>query len=1066
MLRKTIKRYGPASFLFFCLLLLAPAFVQAQQRTVTGTVTSQETKEPLSNATVIIQNTSRGTATSVDGRYSIPVNPGDVLTFSAVGYKTVDKATAELSEINVALESIGQQEDEVVVTALGIKRQEKALGYAMKTVSGEELTDALSNNWTDALTGKVPGLNLIKSGGGPAGSNQIILRGETSLTDNNSALVVVDGVIVSGSSGKMTGTGNSNYQSGDSPVDFGSGLADINPNDIESVSVLTGAGASALYGSRGAHGAIIITTKMGKANNRGIGITFNSNTSIGLINRWPDYQYEYGQGAAGEDLYYSYGQSEDGPSTFSSSSAWGPKFDGQMYYQYNPNDPAYYRVKPPERTLWQPYKNNRKDFFRPSTTLTNSLTLSGGNKTTNVRLSYTNATNKWIVPNTGYTRNNIALALKHNITDKLSVSTNINYNNRKSDNLPNTGYNNQTIMYFMRGITPSMNIDWFKEYWRPGKENIEQTTPFSNLLDNPYFQAYEIINSQNKNNFVGTIQANYAFSEQLSLMIRTGIDFQYDQRKQERPFDTYRYANGFYGETNIYTQESNTDFLVQYTTKKSRRFNFGANIGGALMENKYVKDGAYTEKLMYPGVFNFGNAGDKVIPARYRSNVGVGSLYSLINGSFKNFLFLDGSMRVDWASTLASPYKNDLKPFFYPSLNTSFIISDAFKLTKDISFWKLRASLSGVGGGGDRPYRTAYTYTTLADYTAGVVNPATIPNLGLKPEKTISYELGTDLRLFKGRYLIDLTVYKNNTYNQILAEQLDPSSGYSSRIVNAGNLQNKGIELNLEAKILNRKDKLNWRTFGNLGYNESKVIELSNDDSEKLITTVFGSRGAILAKVGHEFTGMYGYGYVRSPDGQIVYNNGLPRLSGELMYLGNATAPLKIGWGNEFGYKNFRFNFLFDGQWGGVGYSLTHAVLIEEGKLKKTIPGRYNGIIGDGVVDNGNGNYTPNKIVVDAASYYGAHFTRDNLESNTFSTDFIKLREVRIEYALPARMVQKIRVQKLLLGLYGRDLFVLTNWPAFDPEFGSLTGDGIQKGAEVAQFPSLRTLGFNLSVNF
>ncbi len=1065
MLRKTIKSYGPAGLLFFCLLLLAPVFVRAQQKTITGTVTSSETKEPVSNATVMIKGTSRGVVTNAEGHYSIPVNAGETLTFSAVGYTAVDRKADGLSEISVALESIGKQEDEVVVTALGIRREEKVLGYSMSTVKGEELTDALSNNWTDALTGKVAGLNLLKSGGGPSGSNQIILRGETSLTGDNSALIVVDGVVVSGASGTMTGNGSGNYLSGDAPVDFGSGLADINPSDIESVSVLKGPGASALYGARGAHGAIIITTKQGSKGKKGIGMAFNSNTTLGFINRWPDYQYEYGQGVGGGDLYYSYGQSEDGASTLSTSSAWGPRFDGQMYYQYNP-DSAWYRIKPPERTLWKAYPNNRKDFFRPSVTLTNSLSLSGGNQATTVRLSYTNVVNKWIVPNTGYGRNTIALTLKHNVTDKLSVATNINFNNRISDNLPNTGYNNQTIMYFMRGITPNMNLDWFKQYWRPGREGIEQTTPFSTLLDNPYLQAYEIINSQNKNNFTGTVQANYAFSEQWNLMVRTGIDFQYDQRKMRRPFDTYNFLYGYYRETNIYTQETNSDVLLQYTSKKSRLFNYGANVGGAVMENKFNSDDIYTERLVNPGIFNFANTADALRQNPQRRNYGVSSLYSMLNGSFKNYLFLDGSLRVDWASTLASPLKREVTPFFYPSLNGSFIVSDAFKMPRNIDFWKFRVSVAGVGGGGTRPYLTAYTYLPAQGYIAGLLTPSVIPNLDLKYERTVSYELGTDFRMFKGRYTLDLTVYKSNSFNQILEVPIDPSSGYSGQIINAGDVRNRGVEVSASAKILSSAERFNWRTYGNMSYNESKIMSLPYEDGRVVLSTIFGSRGTVEARLGGEYSAMYGYGYARNNAGQIIYEGGLPKASGELLYLGNATAPTKAAWGNEFSYKGFRLNILFDGQWGGVGYSLTHAVLMEEGKLKKTIPGRYNGIIGNGVVDNGDGTYSPNTTMVSAQPYYYAHFNRDNLESNIFSTDFIKLREARLDYTLPSQMIRKLGLQKMSVGIYGRDLFVFSNWPAFDPEFGSLNSSGIQKGAEVAQLPSTRNIGFNLSVNF
>ncbi len=422
--------------------------------------------------------------------------------------------------------------NEVVVTALGIKREEKALGYSVSTVKNEELTNAISNNWTDALSGKVAGLNLVKSGGGPAGTNKIILRGENSLSGESAALVVIDGVITSSSSGRSTGGGSGSYLSGDSPSDFGNGLADINPEDIESVSVLKGPAATALYGSRGGNGAVIITTKSGKIKQKGIGVSINSNTAIENVSSWPEYQYEYGQGDLGQDLYYSYLATVDGASTRSTSSAWGPKFDGQSYFQYDPVT----RTTSATRLPWVPYKNNHKDFFQTGTTFTNSVSLDGGTEKTSARLSVTNLQNKWIIPNTGYTRNSVALSLTNKLTDKLQIASKVNYTNKYSDNLPSTGYNNQTIMYFVRGLAPNMNLDWFKDYWLPGQEGLAQNRPFSSLLDNPYLIANEMLNKSNRNNVVGNVSATYNFLSNLSLMVRTSVDLSYEERSQQRPF--------------------------------------------------------------------------------------------------------------------------------------------------------------------------------------------------------------------------------------------------------------------------------------------------------------------------------------------------------------------------------------------------------------------------------------------------------------------------------------------------------------------------------------------------
>lgn len=1046
----------------------AVATVALQQETVTvsGRVIDATDGQGVPSVSIVDNANAALGVTDANGNFSVRVVSGTEITFSFLGYNSVKRRiTGAQSNLTVSMEMSNTALSEVAVTALGIRRQEKALGYSISTVTGEELTNAISNNWTDALTGKVAGLNLVKSGAGPAGSNQIILRGENSLTGDNSALIVVDGVVVSHASGGMTTTGSSNYIGADSPVDFGSGIADINPDDIESVSVLKGPGAAALYGSRGANGAIIITTKSGNPQQKGFGVSFSSNTSIATINRWPDYQYEYGQGVGGGDLYYSYGQSEDGPSTLSTSSAWGPKFDGQMYYQYNP-DTAYYRMTPPERTLWRAYPNNRKDFFETATTLTNNLALSGGTDKTTVRMSYTNASNRWIVPNTGYSRNNLALSLRHSITDQLSISTKVNYKDTKSDNLPNTGYNNQALMYFIRGITPNMNLDWFKQYWRPGREQLEQTTPFSNLLDNPYFQSYEVINAQKRNGVVGSAQADYRFNDLFSIMVRTSMDFQYDRRTQKRPFDTYNFPTGYYREYNMYTEERNADALLQFTNDRHENIKYGASVGGAMMRNTYIKDDLLTKSLSYPGVFNFANSAEALTSQPHRREYAVNSLYALANISYKDYLFFDATLRTDWASTLASPLKEEVPSFFYPSFQSSLLLSELLALPEGVDFWKLRASVAAVGSGGTTAYLTSFNYNVATNFTSGLLNPTDIPNLDLKPEKTISYEVGTDFRLFKNRLEFDLALYSTRTIDQIIRVPIEPASGFASQWYNAGEMRNQGIEIQASGRPIVNKDGFNWQIFGNMSSNRSKIVSVPNEERRLSLSTVYGSRGSIEAREGGRYGDMYGFGYRRNADGDIIYQNGLPLASEDLVFIGNVNPTLKAGIGSEFRYKNFSFNFLFDGQWGGIGYSLTHAVLMSEGKLKKSIPGRYGGIIGNGVVDNGDGTYSPNTVIAEAQPYYDAHFNRDNLESNTFSTDFIKLRELRFDFNLPKELVSRWGLQNAAVGLYGRDLFMFTNWPAFDPEFGSLNASGIEKGAEIAQFPSTRTFGLNLQFAF
>lgn len=1031
------------------------------QVTVQGKVVDADTGQPLSGVTIINQSRTIG-STDQNGAFSVSVPSGSDISFSAIGYSThSQRITTGSTTLTIRLASSTQDVEEVIVTALGIEREAKALGYATSTVSGEQLTEAISNNWSDALVGKVAGLNITKSNGGPLGSNEIVLRGETSFSGDNSALIVIDGVVME--AGKsMTTTGQSNYLGDDSPVDFGSSLADINPDDIASITVLKGPAASALYGYRGANGALIITTKQGQDAFR---VSVNSNTALGTINRWPDYQYEYGQGERGGDLYYSYGQTEDGSSTYSTSAAWGPKFDGQYYYQY---DPDYYRQAPPNRTLWRAYENNRKDLFTTDVTSTNNISISGSTGKTNARFSYTNVNNSWIIPNMGYNRNSIAGNLTNQLSDKLSFSTRINYNHRGSDNLPNSGYNNQSYMYFVRGIVPNVNAAWLDDNWLPNQYGIQQRTPFSNLLDNPRTMSYDMINSQRKNHLIGNLQADYKFNDEFNLMVRGGIDFSYDQRKQSRPFDTYKYAFGYYREQGIYAQEVNAEFLATYRNNRNDDIKFGVNFGGSLLNNTYDREDGWTRNLTVPNEYNFANSATVVTYNPLEQRYAVNSLYGLVDASYKDFLFLDFTIRADWASTLASPIMQTLDPFYYPAINASLVMSDLFTMPTTINLWKLRASAASVGGGGKRPYLNSYTYPRVPQFPGGASNPTAIPDEGLSFERKISYELGTELRMFRQRLKFDLTVYKAFNIDQIIETPIDPSSGYRTQIINAGNVSNQGIEIEVDGTIINNPDGFGWSLYGNYTAFDTRIEELpvQDEDQPLVLSTIYGSRGTVEARLGGRFGDMYGLGYMRSPDGDIIYSNGLPVFTEEPIFIGNPNPRQKFGIGTRFSYKNFRMNILFDGQFGGIGYSLTHAVLMEEGKLKKSIPGRYNGIIGDGVVANGDGTYSPNTTVSSAGEYYFRHFNRDNIESNTFSTDFIKLREVRLDYTLPKDLLSRLRADRVTVGLYGRDLFMFTNWPAFDPEFGSMNASGIEKGGEIAQFPSTRNFGLNLSLSF
>jgi TonB-linked SusC/RagA family outer membrane protein len=1023
---------------------------------VKGRVTDAK-GEALPGVSIRVKDATTGTITGNDGSYQLNAVTGSVLVFSFIGYLPQQLAVGEKASYDLVLREDATSLDEVVITQLGISRTDRELGYSAPVVTNEQLTEAKSNNWTDALAGKVAGLNLVKSGGGPAGSNRIILRGENSLAGDNDALIVVDGVVLGGSN-RATGTGSSAYLQTESPVDFGTSLNDINPEDIESVTVLKGPAATALYGARGGNGAVIVTTKSGKSRKKGIGVTFNSNSAFESISRWPDYQYEYGQGTAGEN-YYSYGATADGPSTRSTSSAWGPKFNGQSYYQYDPATNA----GGTERTPWVAYPDNRKDFFQTGRTFTNTVALDGGTDRTAVRLSLTNLQNQWIIPNTGYDRNTIALSASQKITDNLRVSTKVNYTNRYSDNLPSTGYNNQTIMYWAILQVPNNNLDWLKDYWLPGAQGITQRYPFSSLVDNPYLIANEMLNKANRHQLTGNVQINYAFAKGFNLMLRSTLDYSYEARSQQRPKDTEKYKEGMFRTQNVFSQEINHDFLLQYS-HPFKKFETSLSVGGSRLNNRYNKDELRAERLLYPGVFTFANSRDLPVALPYRAEFALNGVYALGSVSYNKLVYLDLTARKDWSSTLASASGITSIPL-YPSASLSTIVSDMVPLPEVVSFAKLRASWARVGSGGTSPYLTSYTYAVATGYPSGLSNPSAIANAGLKPRSTESVELGADIRFVRNRIGLDVTVYRNNTSNQILNVPVDRASGYNAAVLNAGLVRNEGLEVQLNAQLISSPKGFGWRAYGTYTANRNQVVELADSVLTYQLQRGPGGRGSVEARPGGSMGAIYGRGYERAPDGQIVYENGYPLLTNDVQYLGSALPTWKASAGTEFSYKHFRLNVLFDSQFGARAYSMTNAVLAEGGKTKITLPGRYNGIIGQGVIRNSDGTYRPNDVVAEnIATYYTAHYGRDNVEANLFRTDFIKLREMRLDYSLPPTLLSKLHLTQASIGLYGRDLFILTNWPAFDPEFGTLNDGTIDLGFELGQFPSTRTMGINLTV--
>jgi TonB-linked SusC/RagA family outer membrane protein len=1067
MNQKTIaagKFFLKSGLILITFLVVAVNQLAAQQKTISGTITdATDNNKPLANVSVVVKGSTRGTTTNAEGRFSIEAAENETLVFSVVGYLLQEVKVAGQQNISLQLRSSDAQLESVVVTALGIRREQKALGYASQVISSDDVNDARSNNFVSALSGKVAGLRLISPGSGPVNSVRVTLRGDNSLNpDGNNALIVLDGVPMN-SQGTSSGVGSA-YGAGsgnDVPIDFGNGIADINPDDIESITVLKGASATALYGSRAANGALLITTKSGSRKTKGIGVTLNSNASYNTIIKWPDYQYEWGQGTgrnfnSNGDLYYTYGASADGASTSGTSSAFGPKFEGQSYFQYDPNVEG----RGAERTPWKPYTDNIKGFWRTGFTLVNSVSLEGGSDKTTARASLTHTKNEWIMPNTGFERITAALSVSSQVSENLKVNAKVNFTNKKSDNLPATGYNNQSISYFMIFQNPNVDLAWYRPIWKKGKVDVDQVHPFSSFIDNPYLIAYEMTNSMNNYTTVANLSGTYTFSKKFELLVRTAVNHSSEERAQRRPYSTANFMRGYYREQDVQFFEINTDGLFTYKDNITRDIKITASAGANTMRRKARLVNGTVDGLVIPGVYKLSNGASVPVHQTGHARKVVNSLYGFTAFSWKDKIFLDLTGRNDWSSTL--PVQNN--SFFYSSASSSFILNELIMLPTAISFAKLRLSIAQVGNDTD-PYKTSKYYGTSEFAGSGSV-PTLLHNVDFKPEITTSYEAGLDFKMFQGRIGFDLTGYRNITRNQILEVPLDPTTGYSRAVLNGGKVRNQGVELVMTGSPVSNKD-FKWNTTITWSRNWNRVMELAEGmDGQQPIGS--GGNASIIAKVGGTTGAIYGFGFMRSPDGQIIYNatTGLPLRPADIQYIGEAYADWKGGIMNEFSYKNFRFSFLLDGQYGGLVYSQTHHKMTEQGKLKHTLKGREDGyIVGPGVVDDG-GVFKQNTKQVNLADYYADVWRRANVESNSFDASYLKLREARIEYTLPKKLISKLRLQNATFAIYGRDLLMITSFPMFDPETAALNGSTILPGVEIGQMPSARTIGANLTLKF
>lgn len=1027
----------------------------SQNRAIKGKVLSED-QLPLVGVNIRLKDTQVSTRTGSDGTFvlSVPRNHA-VLVYSMVGYETQEITLHDEENVQVILKEVASDLDEVVVTALGIKREEKAIGFAQQTVNAEQLSTAVSPNWSEGLKGKVAGLNIISGGTGPINSQSIQLRGATSLDpSSNYALIVIDGVPMNQETTPYAGNVGAAYGN-EAPVDYGNAISELRQDDIESVSVLKGPSAAALYGSRAANGALIITTKSGKKNQK-LGISYHSSLNLDVVTNWPDYQYEYGAGStavrdANGNPYYSFGDSEDGPST-NTPEAFGPKFEGQYYFQYDPLTQSQGK----ERTLWQPYKNNMKDFFRTGTTFENAVSFQGGDANGSMRLNIAHADNKYITPNSGYQKNTVSFNGNYQISNRIKVSTALNYNQRSSDNLPAFGISNGSLGYFLMFLMPNVDIDWYKPIWQMGKENIEQLNPFSAWSSNPYYILYIDKNPLTSHQLIGNTKIDVKLTDHWDVMGRVSLNSLSQLRETQRGFSSKKHPLGYYGRQDVASQEINMDFLTTYKNSFAAVFNYSIMAGGSRMNYNLRNVMTSVDALIVPTVFNLANGVNNPLTTTNDAEKQINSLYGMGSLSWKDQIFLDVTARNDWSSSLPS----DNNSYFYPSVSSSFILSDLFKLPESISYLKYRASFAQVGADAN-PYQTA-KYYSQSGFPSSAVVPGALYNAQLKPEITASWETGADLKLLNNRLGFDLTYYHSITKNQILALPSDIVGGYSSRVINAGKVQNKGWELMINATPIKHPD-FNWNVIVNWSTNDNTILTLTDNLEQQTLTQVW--QAYVIATVGGSTTDVWGTKFVRDPEGNMVYSNGVPVRGTTPEYLGNASPDWKGGLTNTFLYKNVRLSFTLDGQVGGRVFSGTYNRASWAGTLSNTLPGRDEGyIIGEGVIKNQDGTYSPNTEKVNTQTYYSQY--HQATEAGMFSGTFMKLREVSIGYDFPKKMIERYRINGLSLSLFGRNLAVFDDYPMFDPEAGTKNGAVFVPGLEITPMPYTASYGFNLKVDF
>lgn len=1044
---------------FFSLVLLCMltvANVSGQGPVLKGRVTDSKTGMPIAGVTVTVKGATLATQTNANGEYVLSGVPeGSSLVFSFVSYRRQELKAGHAASIDVALDPEANQMDEVIVTANAIKREARSLGYATSTIKNDELTRGKDRSVLNSLQGKVAGVQITGSSGGVGSSTRIVFRGGTSLTGNNQALIVVDGIPIDNS--QIDAGDNLNNQ-----VDAGNRGNDLNPDDIESVTVLKGPAAAALYGSRASNGALIITTKSGKLKGgKKSEIVVSSAYNQESILRLPEFQNEYGQGGR---------KAPDSRENFS----WGPKFDGKLR-PWGQQIGDSIRVKP-----YVGLKNNVKEFFDLGHTWTNGVSFSQNNDKSAYFVSFNNVDQKGVMPGTEYQRNSVRLSGNTEFANNFYSSASVNYI-RSTGDLSTQGQGASPYDQILQ--TPrDISLLELKDYHNKfndlgGFYGAYTINPWYLLGEDSYRTALD--------RMIANVQVGYKPLKWLDINYRIGTDVSADKRRQiisKRVITDpagQNYDNRFdgkYEETTIDIRELTSDLMISGKKKIARDLNLSVLLGHNVRQREFASQISTANGLVVPGVYNLSNSKDKPTTSNQIINRRLWGVYADVNLAYKNYLFLGATARNDWSSTLPKGGNS----FFYPSANASLVFSELFQLPDAITYGKLRGSIAQVGNDAP-PYALQSVFITgtvtdgyqnslinfplngIPGYTQGNV----IGNPNLKPEITTSYEAGLDLGLFQDRIGIEFTYYSNESRNQILTVPIAASSGYTSQTLNAGSITNRGVELLLRAQPI-RNRNFTWEITGTYTRNRSRVNELFPGVQQISLGGFVGA--TLVAREGEPYGSFFGAGFLRDPQGRIVVdeNTGYPVTDPVAKTHGSIQPDFMASLMNSFSYKGLTLTFLVDARKGGVFYSRTRALQTFVGTDPRTL---YNDrepfVVPGSVIQTSDGKFVPNTKAVDNAQVYWTDYVSDNAIEQLIDASFIKLREVSVSYRIPKRMIQHWPVSAIQVGLSGRNLFLWTpkENTYSDPETSSY-GTGNIQGIEYGTIPSIRSYGANLKFIF